>query len=84
MSRIPGPVKVGLFFGILGLLLTVLGIMRGAVPLQPANLALALTIGFGVWFIVSWAVAQAARDVEEDLLVAELAPVEAGEAPPEA
>jgi hypothetical protein len=76
VNRIPGPVKVGLLFGLLGLGLTILGIVRGAVPAQPANVAVALTIGFGVWFLVSWAVAQAARDVEDDLLHAELATVE--------
>ncbi len=76
MNRIPGPVKVGLVFGSLGLLLTLLGIARGAVPTTPASLAVAVAIGFGVWFFVSWAVAQAARDVEEDLWQAELAPVE--------
>ncbi|MGL4651759.1 MAG: hypothetical protein ACRC1H_20290 [Caldilineaceae bacterium] len=80
MYRIPGPVKVGLLFGTLGLLLTILGIARGAVPMQPANLAVALTIGFGVWFFVSWAVAQAARDVEDDIWQAELATVEVAEA----
>lgn len=76
MSRIPGPVKVGLVFGSLGLILTLLGIVRGAVPMSPPNLAVAIAIGFGVWFFVSWAVAQAARDVEEELWQPELAPVE--------
>ena len=61
------PVKIGLAFGALGLLLTLVGILRGNVPLRPANILVALLIGGGVWFLVSWAVATAAVDVEDDL-----------------
>ncbi len=61
------PLKIGLAFGTLGLLLTLVGILRGNVPLRPANILVALLIGGGVWFLVSWAVATAAVDVEEDL-----------------
>lgn len=60
------PVRVGLGFGAVGLLLTVVGIVRGQVPLAPLNLAIALSIGGGVWFVVAWAVAAAAVDVEKD------------------
>jgi hypothetical protein len=60
------PVKVGLGFGAVGLLLTVVGIARGQVPLAPLNLAIALLIGGGVWFVVAWAVTAAAVDVEKD------------------
>ena len=60
-------VKIGLGFGAAGLLLTVVGILRGNVPAHPANIAVALLIGGGVWFLVSWAVATAAIDVERDL-----------------
>jgi len=74
--KMSGPVRVGFLFGFIGLALTVLGIVRGAVPLRPANMALALVIGFGVWFLVSWAVAQAAGDVEEDLMQADLVTAE--------
>ena len=61
------PVKIGLAFGALGLLLTLVGILRGNVPLRPANILVALLIGGGVWFLVNWAVATAAVDVEDDL-----------------
>jgi hypothetical protein len=61
------PVQIGIGFGIAGLLLTVIGILRGAVPLQPGSILMALLIGGGVWFVVSWAVATAAFDVEADL-----------------
>lgn len=65
------PFKVGIFFGALGILLTVVGIVRGNVPLAPGSIAMALLIGGGVWFVVSWAVATAAVDVEEDVREAE-------------
>ncbi len=67
MKRMSTPLKVGLAFGLLGLALTVVGIVRGTVPNNPASIAMALLIGGGVWFVVSWAVATAAADVEEDL-----------------
>lgn len=67
MSRLSTPIKIGLFFALLGITLTVIGIVRGAVPLQPANIAMALLIGGGVWFVVAWAVATAAVDVEEEV-----------------
>ena len=64
--KVSGPIKVGLGFGLLGILLTVVGIVRGNVPLQPASIGMALLIGGGVWFVVAWAVATAAADVEQD------------------
>ncbi|MCB9137980.1 MAG: hypothetical protein H6642_06505 [Caldilineaceae bacterium] len=59
------PIKIGLGFGLAGLLLTVIGIVRGTVPTNPASMAVALLIGGGVWFLVAWAVATAAVDVEQ-------------------
>jgi hypothetical protein len=61
------PVLIGLVFGAIGIALTFVGIARGNVPTQPASIAIALLIGGGVWFLVAWAVATAARDVEQDL-----------------
>jgi uncharacterized membrane protein len=66
MKRLNRPIQIGLVFGIIGLLLTVIGIVRGNVPLQPASIALALLISGSVWFVVSWAVATAASDVDQD------------------
>ena len=60
------PVRVASAFGMMGLLLVVVGIMRGNVPFQPASLAVALLLGGGVWFVVSWAVATAVVDVEQE------------------
>ncbi|MBW7883595.1 MAG: hypothetical protein H3C34_13340 [Caldilineaceae bacterium] len=67
MLRFSLPVKIGLGFGLAGLLLTIAGIVRGQVPLAPLNIAVALLIGGGVWYVVAWAVASAALDVEKDL-----------------
>ncbi len=67
MSAWSLPVKIGLGFGLIGLLLTGVGIVRGEVPLAPLNIAIALIIGGGVWFVVAWAVASAAVDVERDM-----------------
>jgi hypothetical protein len=72
--RLTTPVKVGVGFGLVGLALTVVGIVRGAVPPNPASIAVALLIGGGVWFLVSWAVAAAAVDVERDVAEAEQSP----------
>ena len=66
MGRFNRSVQIGLGFGLIGLLLTIIGIGRGNVPLHPASIAMALLIGGGVWFVVSWAVATAASDVEQD------------------
>jgi hypothetical protein len=71
MSRLSTPVRIGLIFALIGLALTVIGIVRGVVPMQPLSILVALLIGGGVWFIVSWAVATAAVDVESDLAAEE-------------
>jgi hypothetical protein len=71
MGRLSTPLKVGLAFGLVGLALTIVGIARGTVPPNPASIFMALLIGGGVWFVVSWAVATAAVDVERDLVEAQ-------------
>ncbi len=67
LARLTVPLRIGLAFGAAGLLLTLIGVARGNVPLNPASIAMALVIGGGVWFLVSWAVATAALDVERDV-----------------
>jgi hypothetical protein len=70
-QRLSLPLKIALSFAALGLALTIVGIIRGNVPLNPASIGMALLIGGGSWFLVSWAVATAAVDVEEDVATAE-------------
>ena len=68
-----GPLKIGAIFGAIGIVLTIVGIVRGNVPLNPASIGMALLIGGGVWFLVAWAVATAAVDVDRDAVDQELA-----------
>lgn len=66
-NKVSPALRAGLLFGAIGIALTIVGIVRGNVPMSPASMGMALLIGGGVWFLVSWAVATAAADVEEDL-----------------
>jgi hypothetical protein len=70
-ARLKGPVKVGLISALLGMLLAVVGIVRGMVPLRPMSIFLALLISGGTWGIVSWGIATAAADVDRDVADAE-------------
>jgi hypothetical protein len=74
-SRISLPLKVGLAFALVAMLLAAVGIVRGIVPADPRSILLALLISGGSWGLVSWAVATAVVDVERD--VAEQAAEEA-------
>ena len=65
--RLSLPLRVGLIFAALGITLAIVGIVRGAVPLNPVSILLALVISGGSWGVVSWAVATAVVDVENDL-----------------
>ncbi len=65
------PVKVGLVFGTLAVILAVIGIALGNVPLKPTSVVLALLISAGSWFLVSWAITMAAVDVERDVAEAQ-------------
>ncbi|MGC8781541.1 MAG: hypothetical protein ACP5UQ_11805 [Anaerolineae bacterium] len=59
--------RVGLICAGLGMALAIVGIARGAVPLNPLSIFLALLISGGSWGVVSWAVTTAVVDVERDL-----------------
>jgi hypothetical protein len=65
--RLTLPLRIGLIFAALGMTLAIVGILRGAVPLNPVSILLALAISGGSWGVVSWAVATAVVDVENDL-----------------
>jgi hypothetical protein len=64
--RLSLPLRVGLIFAAAGLLLAVIGIIRGNVPMNPLSIFFALLISGGSWFVVSWAVTTAIVDVETD------------------
>jgi hypothetical protein len=62
-----GPVKIGLVLGLVGALLTVLGLVGGDfVPLTFRSLVLGILLGGGSWGVVSWAIASAASDALAD------------------
>jgi hypothetical protein len=66
LRRLSLPLRVGLLFALAGILLAVVGIIRGNVPLNPLSIFLALLISGGSWGVVSWAVTTAIVDVETD------------------
>ncbi|MBC7232749.1 MAG: hypothetical protein H5T68_05860 [Chloroflexi bacterium] len=57
---------VGLFFAVLAILLTIVGLWR-AQNLSLRNILLAIALCGGTWGLVSWAIATAAVQVEEDV-----------------
>jgi hypothetical protein len=61
------PLRVGLVFATAGIILAIVGVVRGNVPAQPLSILLALLISGGSWGVVSWAVTTAIVDVETDL-----------------
>ncbi|MCO6452957.1 MAG: hypothetical protein J5I90_19390 [Caldilineales bacterium] len=67
LKRLSGPLKVGLVAALVGLILAIVGIARGAVPLNFTSILLALLISGVSWGVVAWAIATAAADVDQDL-----------------
>jgi len=65
------PQRVGMICAAVGLTLAGVGILRGNVPANPLSIFLALLISGGGWGVVSWAVATAAVDVEQDVAAGE-------------
>ena len=66
-ARLSGPVKIGLVLGLIGALLTVVGLFSGNfAPLTWRSLVLGILIGGGSWGIVSRAIAAAAFDATTD------------------
>jgi hypothetical protein len=66
-QRLGGPVKIGLAVGLIGALLTVVGLFTGDfAPLTARSLLLGILLGGGSWGVVSWAIASAAADATAD------------------
>lgn len=71
-QRMDGPLKVGVSFAIVGILLTIVGIFRDpTTPITAWSLSVGSLISGGTWGIVSWAIATAAVEVEKDVAEAE-------------
>ncbi len=67
LSRLSGPAKIGLTAAVIAIFLAIIGIIKGTVPSNPLSMLMALLISGLSWFVVAWAIATAARDVETDL-----------------
>jgi hypothetical protein len=66
-TRLSGPVKIGLLFGLAGALLTTIGLLAGNLaPLTVRSLLLGILLGGGSWGVVSWAIASAAVDATSE------------------
>ncbi len=63
-TRIALPLRVALIFAAAGIILAIVGIVKGTVPANPLSIFLALLISGGSWGVVSWAVTTAIVDVE--------------------
>ncbi len=75
-QRMDSPLKIGFVFAVLGTSLTIIGIFRD--PTTPATawaLGMGSLIGGGTWGLVSWAIATAAVEVENEVRLAEEAEV---------
>jgi hypothetical protein len=74
-QRLDGPLKVGLVFAALGIILTIVGIFRDpTTPVTAWSLGVGSLISGLTWGLVSWAIATAAVEVENDVRQAEAEP----------
>ncbi len=71
-QRLDGPLKVGLVFAVMGIILTIIGILRDpSTPVNAWSLGVGSLISGVTWGLVSWAIATAAVEVENDVAEAE-------------
>jgi hypothetical protein len=64
--RLGVPAIIGLALGLVGAVLTVIGLVAGNLaPLSVRSVLLGILLGGGSWGLVSWAIASAARDASE-------------------
>jgi len=65
--RLGGAVKIGLVVGLVGAVLTVVGLLMGNLaPLTARSLVLGVLLGGGSWGVVAWAIAAVAADAAEE------------------
>jgi hypothetical protein len=61
--QLGGAVKIGLVLGLVGALLTVIGLLMGNLaPLTARSLVLGVILGGGSWGVVGWAIAAVADE----------------------
>jgi glucose uptake protein GlcU len=72
-QRMSGPLKVGLTLAALGIALTIIGIFRDpTTPVTAWSLIVGSLISGITWGLVSWAIATAAIEVENDVAEAQI------------
>ena len=65
--RLGVPAIIGLVLGLVGAVLTVIGLVAGNLaPLSVRSVLLGILLGGGSWGLVGWAIASAARDATSD------------------
>jgi len=71
--RLSGPVKVGLVFAAIAIIMALVGIFKGSstTPITFRSILMAVLISGGTWGVVSWAIATAVVEVEQDIAEAE-------------
>lgn len=71
-QRMSVPLKIGLIFAVLGISLTIIGILRDpTTPITSWSLIVGSLISGITWGLVSWAIATAAVEVETDVAEAQ-------------
>ena len=68
-NRMNGPLKVGLAFAIIAIVMALVGLLKGSstTPLTARSVLMAVLSSGGTWGLVSWAIASAASDSMVDL-----------------
>ena len=68
ISRLSGPVRVGLIFSTIAVVLSIIGAFRSTEPNAGiSSIIIATVISGVVWGVIAWAVATAVMDVEEEI-----------------
>jgi len=72
-NKLGGPVKVGLLFAVIAIIMALVGIFKGSstTPITLRSILMAVLISGGTWGVVSWAIATAVVEVEQDVAEAE-------------
>lgn len=66
-KKLGGPIQIGLVVGLIGALLTVIGILMGNLaPPTARSIILGIVLGGGSWGVVSWAIAAVAADTADE------------------
>ena len=65
-GQLKGPLAVGIAFAVLATVLSLIGLARSH-NLTLRNAVLAAVVGGGAWGLVSWAIASAVVDVQDDV-----------------